>query len=260
MAEDADGNSPLAPTAAAEATVLAPSTVAACAFALLAELRDSTPCPPLLMLTAYAALPASLRRRTRDLGRCKVVVVGDLGVGKRTWVHRVAKADPPPPGLSLATTVMPASIATNVGTCHFELWVPPSSSQKWAPYGGFRDGYYAGAHAMLLVFDVTSRATYKSSPQWLRDFQRVCPEGTPVVMVGNKGDADSAERQVKPKQIVFPRRKDLPYCEMSAATGANLLESLRQLAESLIGPDLCGGVPLQLFDDDGAPIATERCS
>lgn len=43
------------------------------------------------------------------------------------------------------------------------------------------------------MFDVTSRLTYKSVPNWHRDIVRVC-ESIPIVLVGNK--VDVKERQV----------------------------------------------------------------
>jgi len=43
------------------------------------------------------------------------------------------------------------------------------------------------------MFDVTSRITYKSVPNWHRDLVRVC-ENIPIVLVGNK--VDVKERKV----------------------------------------------------------------
>lgn len=36
-----------------------------------------------------------------------------------------------------------------------------------------------------MMFDVTSRITYKNIPNWYRDIVRVC-ENIPIVLVGNK--------------------------------------------------------------------------
>ena len=49
-------------------------------------------------------------------------------------------------------------------------------------------------------FDVTSRITYKSVPNWHRDMVRVC-ENIPIVLVGNK--VDVKERKVKAKQVTL---------------------------------------------------------
>lgn len=46
----------------------------------------------------------------------------------------------------------------------------------------------------IIMFDVTSRITYKSVPNWHRDLVRVC-ENIPIVLVGNK--VDVKERKVR---------------------------------------------------------------
>ena len=46
----------------------------------------------------------------------------------------------------------------------------------------------------IIMFDVTSRLTYKNVPYWHRDLCRVC-ENIPIVLCGNKVDVKN--RQVR---------------------------------------------------------------
>lgn len=64
---------------------------------------------------------------------------------------------------------------------------------------------YSGQCA-IIMFDVTSRVTYKNVPNWHRDLVRVC-ENIPIVLCGNK--VDIKDRKVKAKAIVFHRKKNL---------------------------------------------------
>lgn len=48
------------------------------------------------------------------------------------------------------------------------------------------------------MFDVTSKVTYKSVPNWHRDLVRVCGH-IPYVLCGNK--VDSKDRKVKAKNL-----------------------------------------------------------
>jgi len=61
----------------------------------------------------------------------------------------------------------------------------------------------------IIMFDVTSRVTYKNVPNWHRDLVRVC-ENIPIVLCGNK--VDIKDRKVKAKSIVFHRKKNLQVC------------------------------------------------
>jgi hypothetical protein len=82
------------------------------------------------------------------------------------------------------------------------------------------------------MFDVTSRLTYKNVPYWHRDLCRVC-ENIPIVLCGNKVDVKN--RQVKPKQVVFHRKKNLQYYEISAKSNYNFEKPFLYLARKLVG-------------------------
>ena len=99
-------------------------------------------------------------------------------------------------------------------------------------FGGLRDGYYIGGQAAIIMFDVTSRITYKNVPTWHRDLTRVC-ENIPIVLVGNKVDVQ--DRQVKPKQIVFHRRKNLQYYDVSAKSNYNFEKPFLYLIRKVSG-------------------------
>ena len=47
--------------------------------------------------------------------------------------------------------------------------------------------YYVQGQCAIIMFDVTSRVTYKNVPNWHRDLVRVC-ENIPIVLTGNKVD------------------------------------------------------------------------
>jgi GTP-binding nuclear protein Ran len=85
-------------------------------------------------------------------------------------------------------------------------------------FGGLRDGYYIQADAGLIMFDVTSRLTYRHLGKWYTDLARVCDQ-IPVVICGNK--VDVKDRKVKPRDITFHRKKNLQYYDLSAKSNYN---------------------------------------
>ncbi len=72
--------------------------------------------------------------------------------------------------------------------------------------GGLREGYYVQGQCAIIMFDVTSRISYKNVPGWHKDLVRVC-ENIPIVLCGNK--VDIKERKVLGKAINFHRKKNL---------------------------------------------------
>lgn len=117
---------------------------------------------------------------------------------------------------------------TNLGPIVFNVWDTAGQER----YGGLRDGYYIQGQCAIIMFDVTSRVTYKNVPNWHRDITRVC-ENIPIVLCGNK--VEVKDRKVKAKQIVFHRKKNLQYYEISAKVNYNFEKPFIWIARKLAG-------------------------
>ncbi|KAJ4744839.1 GTP-binding nuclear protein [Rhynchospora pubera] len=172
------------------------------------------------------ALP---NQQTVDYPSFKLVIVGDGGTGKTTFVKRhltgefEKKYEP-----TIGVEVHPLDFFTNCGKIRFYCW-DTAGQEK---FGGLRDGYYIHGQCAIIMFDVTSRLTYKNVPTWHRDLCRVC-ENIPIVLCGNKVDVKN--RQVKAKQVTFHRKKNLQYYEISAKSNYNFEKPFLYLARKLAG-------------------------
>jgi len=124
--------------------------------------------------------------------------------------------------------VHPLVFHTNRGLIRFNVW-DTAGQEK---FGGLRDGYYIQGQCAVIMFDVTSRVTYKNIPNWHRDLVRVC-ENIPIVLCGNK--VDIKERKVKAKNITFHRKKNLQYYDISAKSNYNFEKPFLWLARKLVG-------------------------
>lgn len=89
-----------------------------------------------------------------------------------------------------------------------------------------------GGDCGIIMFDVTSRQTYKNVSNWHRDLSRVC-EGIPMVLCGNK--TDLPDRKVKVKHITFHRKKNLMYYDISAKSNWNFEKPFLALSRKLTG-------------------------
>jgi GTP-binding nuclear protein Ran len=140
----------------------------------------------------------------------KLVLVGDGGVGKTTFVKRHLTGEFEKKYIAtLGVEVHPMPFFTNKGQILFNVWDTAGQEKL----GGLRDGYYIGGHCCIIMFDACSRITYQNVPKWYKDLVRVC-ENIPIVLVGNK--VDVKDRKVKAKQITFHRKKNLQYYDISA--------------------------------------------
>jgi GTP-binding nuclear protein Ran len=140
----------------------------------------------------------------------KLVLVGDGGTGKTTFVKRHMTGEFEKKYIAtLGVEVQPMAFFTNHGQIKFNVWDTAGQEKL----GGLRDGYYIGGNCGIIMFDVCSRITYSNVPKWYKDLTRVC-ENIPIVLVGNK--VDVKDRKVKAKQITFHRKKNLQYYDISA--------------------------------------------
>ncbi|KAI8928554.1 ras family-domain-containing protein [Entophlyctis helioformis] len=161
----------------------------------------------------------------------KLVLVGDGGTGKTTFVKRHLTGEFEKKYVAtLGVEVHPLSFYTNFGEICFNTWDTYVAGQE--KFGGLRDGYYIQGQCAIIMFDVTSRITYKNVPNWHRDLVRVC-ENIPIVLCGNK--VDIKERKVKAKAITFHRKKNLQYYDISAKSNYNFEKPFLWLARKLVG-------------------------
>ncbi|KAL0219882.1 hypothetical protein P9112_005535 [Eukaryota sp. TZLM1-RC] len=160
----------------------------------------------------------------------KLVLVGDGGVGKTTFVTRHITGEFEKKYIAtLGVQVRSLPFDTNRGRIVFNVW-DTAGQEK---FGGLRDGYYVGGQCAIIMFDVTARMTYKNVQTWYRDLVRVTGDGIPIVLVGNK--CDVKERRVKPKQITFHRRRNLQYYDISAKSNYNFEKPFLYIMKKLTG-------------------------
>jgi len=158
----------------------------------------------------------------------KLILVGDGGTGKTTFVKRHLTGEFEKKYVAtMGVEVHPLNFHTNYGQIIFNVW-DTAGQEK---FGGLRDGYYIQGKCAIIMFDVTSRVTYKNVANWHRDLVRVC-ENIPIVLCGNK--VDIKDRKVKIKQITFHRKKNLQYYDISAKSNYNFEKPFLWLARKLL--------------------------
>lgn len=166
---------------------------------------------------------------SQEAPQFKLVLIGDGGTGKTTFVKRHISGEFEKRYIATQSVdVRPLKFTTNFGDIVFMVW-DTAGQEK---FGGLRDGYYINGQCGIIMFDVTSRVTYKNVPNWYRDLVRVC-EGIPIVLCGNK--VDVKERKVKAKSITFHRKKNLQYYDISAKSNYNFEKPFLWLAKKLTG-------------------------
>lgn len=181
----------------------------------------------------------------------KLILVGDGGTGKTTFVKRHITGEFERRYIAtVGVDVHPLTFSTNCGKICFNCW-DTAGQEK---FGGLRDGYYIEGQCAIIMFDVTSRNTYKNVPNWYRDITRVC-DNIPIVLVGNK--VDCPNREVKAKMITFHRKQGLQYYDISAKSNYNFEKPFLWLAKKLANDPTLHFVEAAVRETDAVPMAPE---
>ena len=160
----------------------------------------------------------------------KVVLVGDSGCGKDTYIKRIQSGEfnkkyIPTQGATLETL----TFATNHGNITFNV-MNCAGQEKFL---GLGDVYYLGAQAVMFMFDLSNHASFTSLAQWARDVGRVV-DNVPIAIVGAK--ADIQERVVKMKEIKKTLGDSMEnYFAISSRSNTNLDQPWVHLARKLTG-------------------------
>lgn len=185
---------------------------------------------------------ATLLHREQEKGsglpEFKILLTGDGGVGKTALVRRHTSGEfegrwVPTSGVQVQTV----KFSTNCGDLVFNIWELGFSEKHWRT-GCVSDRYLTGSQGAIIMFDVTSRISYRNVPNWLREITQACG-AMPIVLVGNKIDVNLKNRQVKPKSIMFHRKRQMQYFDVSMQTTYNFEKPFWWLARRLTNqPDL----------------------
>jgi len=161
----------------------------------------------------------------------KIVLVGDGGTGKTTFVKRHITGEFTKQYIAtMGAETYRLYFNTNRKTVVFTVW-DTAGQEK---FGGLRDAYYIGADAAIIMFDTTSRITYKNIPNWYRDLKNVVPN-VPICLCGNK--VDVIDRKIKPAHI-RSKYPGMAYFDISAKSNYNYEKPFLYLSRELFGKDL----------------------
>ncbi|KAG8728440.1 hypothetical protein FRC12_021748, partial [Ceratobasidium sp. 428] len=169
----------------------------------------------------------------------KFVIIGDAAVGKSSLLVRLtdqrflAKPDPTL-GVEFGSKLI--AIPEENKTVKLQCWDTAGTES----FRSITRSYYRGAAGALLVYDVTSRASFEHARGWLSDVREHADPNLTCILVANKVDLCASEPEEGttspphstksgPKRDVsraeaeqFAKEEGLLFLEASAKTGHNV--------------------------------------
>lgn len=159
--------------------------------------------------------------------RFKVLIVGDAGVGKTTFVNRLLtgkynKKYVPTLGATVTPLTFHTNMVQNDTAVIFDVWDVDTQ------YNFLGDGYFTGVDAAIIMIDKTRQSTYNNSKIWKSQLQNVCGP-IPIIVCANKLDL---HKEATLSSIVF-------FISCNSFDQLQLAKPFQHLARRLLDrPDL----------------------
>jgi Ras-related protein Rab-1A len=162
----------------------------------------------------------------------KFKILGDSGVGKSSLLLRWAD--------DTFTESFISTIGVDFKTKTMDISGATCKIQTWDTAGQERfrtnvDQNHRGAHGIILVCDLTNRASFENLHKWVQECERYASENVPIIIVGTKSDLVN-DQQVSVEELTeYTRQLSLPDPVItSSKNNIDVSEVFENLAEQFL--------------------------
>ena len=161
----------------------------------------------------------------------KVLLIGNSDVGKSSLILRYVD--------QIWNDVFVPTIGVDFKVKSLEIEKKSIKLQIWDTAGQERfrnviSSYFKGAHGILLIFDITSRNSFKELENWLGEVERNASSQILKILIGNKCDLEEEREISKDEGEAFAMRNGMQYIETSAKINTNVNEAFEALAKIMV--------------------------
>ena len=161
----------------------------------------------------------------------KIVLTGNSGVGKSSILNRYMKRTfDENYKITIGVDFLMKSLTINNQTVKLQVW-DTAGQEK---YRSMVSSYYRGAHVALIIFDLTSHASFEALPTWIENFYNNGPEQKNTILIGNKKDLVEERQVTQEEASLFSETNNMIYFETSAKEGDNIDYIFTFAAEKLL--------------------------
>jgi len=185
-----------------------------------------------------------------------LVLIGDSGVGKSCLLLRFADDKWTDSYIStIGVDFKIRTIELDSKTIKLQIWDTAGQER----FRTISSTYYRGAHGIIVVYDVTSRASFENVQRWLTEIDKYARENVNKLLVGNKADMaddEKGHRQVSQQDGKnFAEARSIPFLETSAKSGTFVdtafLMMAHEIKNKMTAPGGSSGTKLNGGDSGG---------
>ena len=166
----------------------------------------------------------------------KYIIIGEMGVGKTCLMQRLVDNHPQDYRYTIGVEFGSASFVINGEQVKLQIWDTAGQER----FRSVTRGYYRGSAGVLIVYDVSRRATFARVANWLTEAKAHTGAHTTLILIGNKCDLDEDREVSKEEGAKFAEENNLMFLECSAKSGENVDQAFVVTATKIHEKILCG--------------------
>ena len=171
---------------------------------------------------------------------CKIVLVGDSGVGKTCIISRFVNARF---DKSQMTTACPSFCTKEINypkykkTINLDIW--DTAGQEI--YRSISKLFYKGASIGILVYDIANQESFKSIKEyWYKELKENTDSNTSFMLVGNKADLFELEQVKEEEAKEYASSINAEFYLTSAKNNIRITDLFVQCGKKFIDPNSNG--------------------
>ncbi|XP_052071535.1 ras-related protein Rab-26-like isoform X4 [Mytilus californianus] len=162
---------------------------------------------------------------------CKTILVGDSGVGKTSLLVQFDQGKFQAGSFSATVGIGFTNKVVDVEGTKVKLQIWDTAGQE--RFRSVTHAYYRDAHALLLLYDVTNKASFDNIRAWLGEINEYAQEDVVIMLLGNKADM-AGERMIRTEDgEKLAKEYNVAFMETSAKTGMNVDLAFMAVAKDL---------------------------
>ncbi|XP_023805388.1 ras-related protein Rab-37 [Oryzias latipes] len=161
----------------------------------------------------------------------KTILVGDSGVGKTSLLVQFDQGKFISGSFSATVGIGLTNKVVTVDDTKVKLQIWDTAGQE--RFRSVTHAYYRDAHALLLLYDITSKSSFDNIRAWLTEIHEYAQSDVVIMLLGNKADMSSERAIRRDEGERLAREYSVPFMETSAKTGVNVELAFTAIAKEL---------------------------
>jgi small GTP-binding protein len=163
----------------------------------------------------------------------KTIIIGDCSVGKSSVMLRQCDDTFQTSYIStIGVDFRYSTITIDGKKVKLQIWDTAGQER----FRTITAAYYRSSEIVIIVFDVTNRASYINVNRWITECKNNANLNIKLFLIGNKCDAQNRTVS-KEEASAFARQENIIYMETSAKTGLGVNEAFETIAKMSINFD-----------------------